>query len=252
MGFYGNITNTSQTQFSFDRTYTSRTEMDGSANNDGVFVGRYVLIEYDTEYSSEDYKQAYRSNDETENVILYLDYTLEKPVQYTENAMYGGELLQGVNIGTMVYVQVDDYYDYYICSGKDESGSALFNKVTSMSGTTPGSISNYVYNYSRDMAYAKVQGYEIGRGWDSTVWQKTYSNGIGKYVMIAELNSVVPTFDISADAPSEYPIAPHFDELSTDVYYKLHMQPTWGFRLASSQPTSGPVINQQGQFDDTM
>jgi hypothetical protein len=49
--------------------------------------------------------------------------------------------------------------------------------------------------------------------------------------MIAELNTVVPTFDISADAPTLSPITPHFDINSTDVYYKLHWQPQWGLRI---------------------
>ena len=43
--------------------------------------------------------------------------------------------------------------------------------------------------------------------------------------MVAELNTVVPTFDISADAPTLLPITPHFDTDSTNVYYKLHWQP---------------------------
>ena len=42
MGFYGNITNTTRTQFSFDATYPSRYEMDTQVANDGVYVGRYV------------------------------------------------------------------------------------------------------------------------------------------------------------------------------------------------------------------
>ena len=44
MGFYGNITNTSKTTFSFDEIYETRTEMDENANTDGVFLGRYVLV----------------------------------------------------------------------------------------------------------------------------------------------------------------------------------------------------------------
>jgi hypothetical protein len=40
--------------------------------------------------------------------------------------------------------------------------------------------------------------------------------------MVAELNSVVPTFTISADAPTLAPIAPHFDEVSNNTYYELH------------------------------
>ena len=46
MGFYGNITNTSRTQFSFDRKYSNRFDMDSNCSKDGVYAGRYVLVEY--------------------------------------------------------------------------------------------------------------------------------------------------------------------------------------------------------------
>ena len=47
MGFYGNITNTSKTTFSFDKIYANRRDMDADcALGDGVFLGRYVLVEY--------------------------------------------------------------------------------------------------------------------------------------------------------------------------------------------------------------
>ena len=47
MGFYGNIKNTSRTQFSFDKIYPSRAEMDRQVNLDGIYAGRFVLVEYD-------------------------------------------------------------------------------------------------------------------------------------------------------------------------------------------------------------
>jgi hypothetical protein len=47
---------------------------------------------------------------------------------------------------------------------------------------------------------------DMGRGYDSTVWQKVYVDGKEKYAMIAELNSVVPTFDVTVDAPTINPI----------------------------------------------
>ena len=47
MGFYGKISNSNKTAFSFDRTYSTRVSMDAAAATDGVFIGRYVLIEYD-------------------------------------------------------------------------------------------------------------------------------------------------------------------------------------------------------------
>ena len=79
---------------------------------------------------------------------------------------------------------------------------------------------NYVINYAID----KIN-YGNGRGYDSTVWRKVFSqNGEAKYVMLAELNSVVPTLSVTADAPSDIPLKPHFDEDSTNVYYNLHLQ----------------------------
>ena len=62
--------------------------------------------------------------------------------------------------------------------------------------------------------------------------------------MIAELNSVVPTFKITADAPTMKPLPPHFDKQSNNVAYWLHVQPQWGFRVkeASSLAT--------GEMDD--
>ena len=47
MSFYGNISNAGKTQMSFDRVYPNRKIMEENALTDGVFVGRFVLVEYD-------------------------------------------------------------------------------------------------------------------------------------------------------------------------------------------------------------
>ena len=134
MGFYGNITNTSKTQFNFDRIYPNRKAMDDACKADGVAIGRFVLVEY-------------------------------------------GE-------------------------------------------------TDFDTNYNKDK---KVYG--IARGYDSTVWQKIYVDQFEKYVMIAELNSVVPTFSLGIDAPTMTPLVPHFDKRDTNVSYRLHIQPQWGMRI---------------------
>ena len=104
-------------------------------------------------------------------------------------------------------------------------GNAIFQYVNQEN--------NYTRNYNIDkVAFGSNNKSDIGRGWDSTVWQKVFTEGTEKYVMVAELNSVIPTFDISVDAPTMYPIAPHFDTSSTNVYYQLHAQPQWGLRVA--------------------
>lgn len=101
---------------------------------------------------------------------------------------------------------------------------------------------NYLINFNIDKEH-----YSTARGYDSTVWQKTYVDGEAKYVMIAELNSVVPILDISADAPTLAPVMPHFDKNSTNVYYKLHMQPSWGFRVkAASHNLTIPTLDYSG------
>ena len=47
MGFYGNISNTAKTTFQFDRIYANKYDMDiGAQFGDGVYPGRFVLIDY--------------------------------------------------------------------------------------------------------------------------------------------------------------------------------------------------------------
>lgn len=147
MGFYGNITNTSRTQFQFDKIYPNRATMDGQVSLDGIYIGRFVLIEYGEE--------TYQDN-----------YNIDKEV----------------------------YPDK-------------------------------------------------GRGYDSTVWQKVHLDGEEKYVMIAELNTVVPTFDVTADAPTITPLAPHYDKDSTNIYYKMHIQSPWGFRVKPANNYDVNMIN---------
>lgn len=101
---------------------------------------------------------------------------------------------------------------------------------------------NYTINYAIDR-----ENYDSARGYDSTVWQKTYVDGKAKYVMIAELNSVVPALGIVADAPTQTPLMPHFSKDSTNIYYELHMQPSWGFRIKAANPDLRlPMLDAKG------
>ena len=87
MGFYGNITSATKTQFAFDRTYPNRHIMDVNAKKDGVYLGRYVLVEYDVAVqpylehqveAGDDYLRVYCKNYSEENInnllfiILYI------------------------------------------------------------------------------------------------------------------------------------------------------------------------------------
>ena len=95
--------------------------------------------------------------------------------------------------------------------------------------------SAYQTNYNIDKEDDPT--HNIGRGYDSTVWRKVInSKGEQDYVMLAELNSVVPTFGLTVDAPTGEPIAPHFGKDLSNVYYPLHIQGNWGFRIAEAHP----------------
>lgn len=240
MGFYGNITNTSRTQFQFDRIYSSRWEMDSQRSIDGIYAGRYVLIEYDQNVQLDYYLRGFphaefKRQDNSGNTIAYYVFNYGEPAKQTllkkadmltkENMLYTAD---DISLPEGIYYKNLKFYMYAPNIIWDEDREAAVFELISDTNNEP--VPNYTFNYNVD-----IKNYGKGRGYDSTVWQKTYMDGIEKYIMIAELNTVVPTFDVSADAPTQRPLVPHFDTQSTDVYYKLHWQPTWGFRIKEAQ-----------------
>ena len=67
MGFYGNITNVNKSTFQFDKTYSNAAEMLINAASDGVFVGRYVLVDYDKDLTPTSILEALQDNAELIN-----------------------------------------------------------------------------------------------------------------------------------------------------------------------------------------
>lgn len=330
MGFYGNITNTSKTQFSFDKIYSNRKLMDDGCNTDGIYIGRYVLVEYDQEMSKDTFTSTYvciedkmylnvRKDkdflveiDEREKVIngtkgsiillppgqrfsdlnktsLYISYVSNKIIYYTkddfnyfktQNKLEKETLASGYIINGTVFAPewteetispdssekkyknpifeiapnhrytLNQKEEYWTSEGGEnwKQIALIVSKEVPMVGEKGEEVivyqdTTFLANFQMD-----VQFYGAGRGYDSTVWQKVYVDGYEKYVMVAELNTVVPIFDIVADAPSTVPMIPHFDSDSTNIYYKLHWQPQWGLRLKSAKNNlQGPKRDEAGQ-----
>lgn len=222
MGFYGNITNTSKTNFVFDKIYTNRKAMDNNIDKDGIFIGRYVLVEYG-EITEDSFIRAYGpqtdgyyhiSNDN--EVTTRILYTTE-PIPSKDNYIKKGQIIYILGIGGK--------YEFLECNGGVNKGKPSFSDNPGLDPKTDP----YFYNLKQDQAE-----YNVSRGYDGTVWIKTSVNNEIKYVNIAELNSVVPSFEMVADAPTMSPILPHFDTASNNVYYKLHWQPAWGMRIAET------------------
>lgn len=261
MGFYGNITNTSRTQFQFDKVYSNRWEMDSQKAIDGIYAGRYVLIEYDQEsqldyYTRASLYNAFSSRDDDGTSINYyiLNYTIgegatdetiiKKNDMYTRSSDIVFTAIKETNSsGGTFYKNIKFYLFNPNKTWSTNTNAAVFELI---SDTAKEGIPTYTVNYNIDTEY-----YGKGRAYDSTVWQKTYMDGVEKYIMIAELNTVVPTFDVSADAPTQMPLIPHFDTQSTDVYYKLHWQPTWGLRVKEAQVSSlGDALGNLSSIDE--
>lgn len=257
MGFYGNITNTNKTQFTFDRTYPNRKTMEARLATDKIYLGRYVLIEYDTDgaHTLDTYLKCYVKNGASgEEFYTSPNFDAKTRVKWSKANAAGEPSVSGTVVtGELIYVEKD-----LTPEDKNNAISQVFYKCINDNNSVNGDIaefklisaseSNYTKNYNIDTAV-----YGEGRGYDSTVWQKVYTQGTEKYVMIAELNSVVPTFDLSADAPTMEPVTPHFDADSTNVYYKLHWQPAWGFRVAKASGTNSDteVVWQHSSYDPT-
>lgn len=149
---------------------------------------------------------------------------------------------------------------WWVCDGfqlyEDKAGTRRAASFTAMT-EAPNDTDSYYTNFAIDRAAYQTNNNGIGRGYDSTVWQKVYTSDGEKYVMIAELNSVVPSFGITADPPSLEPLAPHFDADSTNVFYRLHVQPSWGFRVGKTedleaQPSDTHVNEVGARWDSNL
>ena len=229
MGFYGNITNTSNTTFSFDRIYPNRLAMDANANNDGIFIGRYVLVEYE---QSAAYPNIYINNGKYYSSPNFEEVTRIKyksggrPASDTSNDVF--------YLGEFGQKQESEKIYFYMCDGYETVEENLYATFKQVTAVNKDDATPYLINHNID-----YEEYKNAKGYDSSVWTKVNEEKNGKLVTryrnIADLNSVVPTFDLETDAPTMTPITPHFDADSTNVYYKLHTQPQWGLRVAAQE-----------------
>lgn len=247
MSFYGNISNAGKTQMSFDRVYPNRKIMEENASTDGVFVGRFVLVEYDDNTYSHRagyIKDTPNYNDEQNGTYLvYTDSECKIPFNLSESNENGYELTQG----DLIIAEKEGYYYYFQFNGKIDSSSkdAYFNYITSSTESFDNNFSDYAINYNEDKKYAKEKNYPFTTGWDSTVWRKVYKNSKEQYQMIASLSSVTPKFTLTAEAPTIIPTTPHFGINSTNINYDLHYQPNWGLRVkrTEGEEKSDTIIN---------
>ena len=276
MSFYGKVVNLDRAQFNFDKIYSSRYEMDHNIKTDGIYVNRLVLVEYDSEGSDDSFKSCYLAPDgklyagfkqkEGASIQEVLDGAVEFPAAYELEVVPSSTVSLNycqVRQGDVVRVpatvtdkngKITERFNYNTSANSHEpidigtlnGSTTLYYQAKLVNGQSVFTIltsanSAYVRNYALDTSI-----YGKGRGWDSTVWQKVYKDNKEQYIMIAELNSTMPALGISADAPSIVPMAPHFDTDSTNKFYQLHWQPSWGLRVKGAEQFTGPVLDENG------
>ncbi|MBE6148226.1 MAG: hypothetical protein E7167_01745 [Firmicutes bacterium] len=112
MSFYGNITNVTKTNFAFDRIYANRVEMETHMAEDEVYIGRFVLVDYDA--NNEFVKEAYYDKDEyiiTEvgDVFYYLfsDPELNFKIAFNSEGIIldQNNLITGMNKNDLCYIE---------------------------------------------------------------------------------------------------------------------------------------------------
>lgn len=206
MSLYGNVKKVGSAAFQFDRRYHSRYQMDNQAQNDGVYIGRYVLVEYGPRFGKD-----------ANNIIE----------MHEGSAMAGQETLEFVYQSLPEGTTYDPDQVYYTYNSNTESyqiyeydqhrwdaqlnANSIFKKVQKLTyqliNTKDGSVrvdgiienTDYRNNADEDLRY-------YGATYDSTVWQKVFIDGQDKYVMIAELNALAPKLDITQDTPISYKV----------------------------------------------
>lgn len=210
MGFYGNIVNSNKASFTFDKVYPSRKSMDDAlngptgpgSNNDGIFLGRYVLVEYDEA-----------------PIKVYMNGGKGYADAHYTHAVEGkfGFLYQDVITGNFYEVKDGRWIVY--------------------TGTEP-----YAFNYRVD-----VENY--GRNYDSTAWMKRYDvdTNTYSYVMVAELNTVIPQFHVVVDPPAQNADTPYFDKESTNLDYYLHLKGDYQHKIrkATKKTESDEEVTQE-------
>ena len=254
MGFYGNVSSSNKTAFSFDITYSSRTLMETNTQTDGVFIGRYVLVEYDAPpisayYNPTDGLFYNTSNYGTPNLIkapkdgqIYLDISQD----HSPNPFYMWK-----DDGTpqkTIYTYYDNGVMYSSTNFKSIPSSAT--EVTLVATGAYVKIAHttspYTMNYNLDVT-------NYGRGYDSTAWRKTYDVETNKYryVLVSELNTIVPNFHLIPDPPSSTPSAPYFDrDTTTNIDYFLHDQAAWGQSIRTADKKTKKYEIQQTIIDE--
>ena len=261
--FYGNMKNNSRTSFIFDKIYPTRTAMEMALNavdndnnpiGDGIFVNRYVLVDYhyalmDPIITQDNIDQYYT---EVDNSIV----TIQNFRTYYIKEILGD--------GTKVYshpthFQKDENTKYYqktifIEKYQNERSEPQADQFDSQDEPNQSDVINSTNVFREtDLYYAhRYLDWENYRAsYDCTVWMKIYADNKERYIMVAELDAKAPILEFIDDAPSCQNGSGHFDSrMSTDLNYVYFMPSNWNMVLNKYTPNSNNITPRDSTKDD--
>ena len=237
-GFYGDniiASMSAMTDFNFDKIYSNRFEMDSNSKTDGVYQGRYVLVEYSQKFDIIPFQihKPKMGEEQEDGKIYYKCAFLNKQEEdYIKVNQFSG-------LGVIYYNEDEQSYNVYRKVNKDtyEQEDDLFFEITTnpiaLKDTGNNTKSDFIINQAIDNEF-----YGGGKGYDSTVWIKRVLNEGEKYIEVGSLNAVEPQFDLYIDSPLRFdeiddPLrkGPYFDDKSTGLVKNLHIQAPWRFAI---------------------
>lgn len=268
MGFYDNH---KKAFFQFDRVFNSRYEMDEAVRNgvDEIFVGHFVLVEYSPDgfgalvgyanqeevfcadiekthpYVYTDFSKVSSQNLNANNWDTYFYFSNNKYFAFTSDTEYDNADKNNIYVAnhpsaymvqknTVVKVITEDLGELvgqFVCVGGVDGEPPEWLSFENLEGTNIENLLNdsYLQNYLKDKR-TYGNNFDI-RGYDATIWAKVFSEGQGRFILIARMNGEVPGFSLTQDAPSQAPSAPYIGRDSSNRLYSVHVPTHWGFRI---------------------
>lgn len=283
MSFYGNIReDMTKAQFQFDRIYSNRFAMDSAIGNtsdlqnvtDGVFVGRFVLVDYnlDPEQGNASSELGYVGEKISGNY-----FTLKKlsdDTYYYEDELDEKLPTDGFQLVTAIETSNDvSYIVYYQYSKKNsphqqEAAAETYTDENNEEVTRYKALfTQYKFvkfqgakeletDVSTEEAVIRAANAEIdteyyGGDYDATVWQKIVNSNKEEYLLVARLNSKMPTLTGWAIGPAEKPQV----KMSSLTNYFLKIPDPWKVKGTVNINENDPVVNEttrltSAQVDD--
>lgn len=183
-----------QGTFIFDKIYPNRYLLDTNKDADGVLIGRYALVEYDRPLA------VVKKDDNGKPIFTYK----EGKKHYDLISMSNGDIDGNISSNANKYIFIctkegNDNYQYYYIQQSENDGVITYTPVLYKSPMKP-----FEFNKLVDQAYVRNNtdddiNLSTNELWDSTAWIKTVTENNLKYVKVADLNVLTPTFEVGAN-----------------------------------------------------